>query len=286
MSTAHALVRETTDLTMNEHFDANRLNWDDRAELHATDTTGSYRIATVVSGGSSLHALEAREIGDIAGKDIVHLQCHIGLDTLSLKHMGARSVTGLDFSPRAIAAARGFAARAGTEARFVEASVYDAAEALGATYDVAFVTWGAINWLDDIFRWARAVAAVLKPGGRLYLLEGHPQMNQFDVRDGRFQLVFPWRTPMAEPLAFDDVTTYTGDERPIANPRCYEWIHPLSDIVNALIAAGLSIDFLNEHDHVVWKAFPFLEERPGDEFHLPEGMVKFPLSFSIGATKR
>lgn len=271
---------------MNEHFAANRLNWDDRAELHASDTTGSYRIAQVVAGGSCLHALEAREIGDVAGLDIVHLQCHIGLDTLSLKHLGAGSVTGLDFSPKAIAAARDFAAKAGAEARFVEASVYDAPQALGATYDMAFVTWGAINWLDDIFAWARVVAAVLKPGGRLYLLEGHPQMNQFDAKDGAAALTFSWRTPAAEPLVFDDAQTYTGDARPIANTRCYEWIHPLSDIVNALISAGLAIDFLNEHDHVVWQAFPFLEERPGDEFYLPDGMVKFPLSFSIGATKR
>mgnify|MGYP001228278018 CR=1 FL=1 len=271
---------------MNEHFEANRLNWNDRAELHASDTTGSYRIATVLAGGSSLHALETREIGDVSGLDIVHLQCHIGLDTLSLTHLGAASVTGLDFSPKAIAAARDFAERAGTEARFVEASVYDAAEALGRTYDMAFVTWGAINWLDDIGRWARAVAGVLRPGGRLYLLEGHPQMNQYELRDGRLELAYGWRTPLAAPLAFDDAQTYTGDARPIAHTRCYEWIHPVSDVVDALISAGLSIDFLNEHDHVVWKAFPFLEERPGDEFYLPEGMVKFPLSFSIGATKK
>ena len=104
---------------MDEYASANRLNWDNRAELHASDTTGSYRIAKVLAGGSSLHALEASEIGDVSGKDIVHLQCHIGLDTISLKHLGAKSVTGLDFSPKAIAAARDFAERAGAEVRFV-----------------------------------------------------------------------------------------------------------------------------------------------------------------------
>jgi 2-polyprenyl-3-methyl-5-hydroxy-6-metoxy-1,4-benzoquinol methylase len=150
---------------MEAFFDANRLSWDDRAELHATDTTGSYRIATVLAGGSALHALEASEIGDVTGKDIVHLQCHIGLDTLSLKHLGARSATGLDFSAKAILAAREFAHKAGTEARFVEASVYDAVAVLGETYDMVFVTWGAINWLPDIFAWAKVVAALLRPGG-------------------------------------------------------------------------------------------------------------------------
>ncbi|WP_353644078.1 class I SAM-dependent methyltransferase [Mesorhizobium sp. WSM2239] len=271
---------------MNEFSAANLRNWDNRAELHSSDTTGSYRIAKVLAGGSSLHALEAGEIGDISGKDIVHLQCHIGLDTISLKHLGAKSATGLDFSPKAIEAARGFAANAGADVRFVEASVFDAAEALGQTYDMVFVTWGAINWLDDIFAWARVVAALLRPNGKLYLLEGHPAMNQFEAREGRLELEFGWRTPVAEPLVFDEAQTYTGDARALTNTRCYEWIHPLSDIVNALIAAGLSIDFLHEHEIVVWKAFPFVVEAGEDQFVLPEGMPKIPMSFSIGATKR
>jgi predicted RNA methylase len=129
---------------MDEFFRANLLSWDDRAELHSTGVSSDYPIAKVIAGGSCLHELETQEIGDIRGKDIVHLQCHIGLDTLSLKHLGARSATGLDFSPKAIEAARRFAADAGTEARFVEAPVYDAVEALGATYDMVFVSWGAI----------------------------------------------------------------------------------------------------------------------------------------------
>lgn len=271
---------------MDEHLAANRANWDDRAALHATDTTGSYRIERVLAGGSSLHALEAGEIGDLAGKDVVHLQCHIGLDTISLKHLGARSVTGLDFSPNAIAAARDFAIRAGTEIRFVEANVYDAAEALDATYDLVFVTWGAINWLDDIFRWARVVASLLRPGGRLYLLEGHPQMNQLELRDGRLGLEFGWRTPRDAPLVWDDAQTYTGDARTLTATRCYEWLHPLCDIVNALIRAGLSIDFLNEHEIVVWKAFPDLVPVGDNQFALPPGRPRIPMSFSIGATRR
>lgn len=271
---------------MDPFFDANRLNWDNRAELHSTDTTGTYRIAKVLAGGSSLHALEAGEIGNLAGKDIVHLQCHIGLDTLSLSHLGANSVTGLDFSPKAIAAARAFAEKAGTEARFVEASVYDAVEALGETYDMVFVTWGAINWLPDIFRWATVVAALLRPGGKLYLLEGHPMMNQLEAKNGRLEIEFGWRTPLDRPLAFDEAQTYTGDARALSHTRCYEWIHPLSDIVNALLSAGLSLDFLNEHEVIVWKPFPFVVETGDDQFELPVGLPRIPMSFSIGATRR
>ena len=270
---------------MHEHLSANLANWNERARLHATDTTGSYRIAEVLSGGSSLHAIEAGEIGDLAGLDVVHLQCHIGLDTLSLKHLGARSVTGLDFSPDALAAARDFAARAGTQARFVEASLYDAPAALGAQYDFAFVTWGAINWLPDIAGWARVVADVLRPGGRLYLLEGHPVLNQCEWRDGHPVLTYDYRTPEERPLVFDETQTYTGDNRPLTQTRNYEWIHSLSDIVNALIGAGLRLDFLREHEQIAWRAFPDMIETGVDLFSLPPGVPRLPMSFSIGATK-
>ncbi|MEX6505382.1 methyltransferase [Jiella sp. M17.18] len=270
---------------MQTFFDANRLNWDERAELHSTDTTGSYRIAKVLAGGSSLHAIEAEEVGDVAGLDVVHLQCHIGLDTLSLKHLGAASVTGLDFSPRSIAAARRFAEQAGTEARFVEASVYDAPAALGQTYDLAFVTWGAINWLPDLGAWAKVVAEVLRPGGRLYLLEGHPVMNQMEWEDGRFVAAYDRATPAADPLVVDNPVTYTGDSRTLRNSRNYEWLHPVGEIVSAVLAAGLRLDFLHEHDKLAWRAFPDMVEVGEDLFSVPEGAVTIPLAVSLGATK-
>ncbi|MBO0905015.1 methyltransferase [Jiella sonneratiae] len=270
---------------MQSFFDENRANWDERAALHSTDTTGSYRIAAVLAGGSSLHAIEAEEIGDPAGLDVVHLQCHIGLDTLSLKHLGAKSVTGLDFSPKSIAAAREFAERAGTKARFVEASLYDAPEALGETYDLAFVTWGAINWLPDIRRWAKVVAALLRPGGRLYLLEGHPVMNQMEFEDGRLVATFDRATPADAPLVFDAETTYTGDGRRLENSRNYEWLHPVSEVVSAVLGAGLRLDFLNEHDRLAWRAFPGMVEAGDGLYALPAGVAKIPLAVSLGATK-
>jgi SAM-dependent methyltransferase len=179
-----------------------------------------------------------------------------------------------------------FAEKAGTDARFVEASVYDAVTALGETYDMVFVSWGAINWLPDILAWAKVVAALLRPGGTLYLLEGHPTMLQFEASDGRLDLAFGWRTPAEKPLVFDDALTYTGDERALSHTRNYEWIHPLSDVVNAILSAGLAIDFLNEHEIIVWKAFPFVIETGEDQFELPDSYPKIPMSFSIGATKR
>jgi len=265
---------------------ANLANWEERARLHATDATGSYRIAEALSGRSVLHAIEAAEIGDVSGLRVAHLQCHIGLDTLSLAHLGAQA-TGLDFSGASLAAARGFAARAGRDVRFVEADVYDAAHALDGEFDRVFVTWGAINWLPDIGRWAQVVASLLRPGGRLYLAETHPYALVFDERDGRIVPAFDWRTPAARPLVFDEATTYTGDARRVEAARTYEWIHPLCDVLSAVAAAGLALDWLHEHEALPYRLFPRMapDGRPG-LFRLPDGDVRMPLSFSLQATRR
>ena len=176
---------------MSEFIAANLRNWDERAGLHATDVTGRYRIADMLAGESVLHAIEASEIGDVSGRRIAHLQCHIGLDTISLAHLGAIP-TGLDFSPAALRAAREFAAGAGRKVRFVEADVYDTPAALGEAYEMGFVTWGAINWLPDIGRWADTVSTLLEPGGTLYLAETHPSALCLEQKD---DLITPFHAP-------------------------------------------------------------------------------------------
>lgn len=263
----------------------NRLNWDDRAEVHATDRSGTYPIERVLSGGSSLHAIETIELGDVSGKDIVHLQCHIGLDTISLRHLGARSVTGLDFSTRSIAYARDLAERSNTDVTFVAGSVYDAPKLIDRTFDLVYVTWGALNWLSDIKQWGRVVAALLRPGGRLYLLDTHPQLMQVEARDDGFALGLDWRTPSDVPLKFEVARTYTGDPRLLVNTQTCQWIHPLSAVINALISSGLVIDFLNEHEAISWKPFPSMIKDTDGQYVLARGNVRFPLSYSIGATR-
>lgn len=270
---------------MLSHEDANRLNWDDRANVHATDRSGTYPISTVISGGSSLTPFETKEIGEISGKDIVHLQCHIGLDTISLKNLGAKSVTGLDFSPRSIAQARDFARQARAEVRFVEGSVYDAQRLLGEAFDLVYVTWGTINWLGDMRRWARVVAGLLRPGGALYLLDNHPQLMQVDKRDEGFVLARDWQTPTGSPLEFQVTRTYTGDPRPLRNTTTYQWVHPLGAVITAIVDAGLNLNYLHEHETISWKAFPSMNALPDGQFALPEGQPRFPLSFSVSASK-
>jgi SAM-dependent methyltransferase len=223
---------------------ANRLNWDDRAEIHLRDSTGFYGIDAVRAGEKRLDPIVDGELGDVAGLRVAHLQCHFGLDTVRLARRGAIA-TGLDFSPRAIAGARALSAELGLPVRFVEGSVYDAATLLDGSFDLVYVTWGALCWLPDMMRWARVVAALLVPGGALYLADSHPAMNALDEQDEqdeqdeRLVLARPWQVPIEAPFRYNDATTYTGAPDMLAHTQTYEWAHSFSAILGALLAAGL-----------------------------------------------
>lgn len=264
---------------------ANRRNWEERAAIHLEDRTGFYRIDRVRAGEDVLGEIEAAEIGDVRGKRLLHLQCHFGLDTLCLARRGA-TATGVDFSSTAIAGARALAAELRLPAEFVEADVYDARAQLSGSFDMVYVTWGAICWLPDIARWARVVASLLGPGGSLYLADGHPSALAMEEIGGQIRPHYPWRVPPDRPLLFEDAVTYTGDERKLTHARSYEWIHPFSAIVNAILGAGLSLDFLNEHERLPWRLFPSMIAAEGGLFRMPSSGPSIPLSFSLRATRR
>jgi SAM-dependent methyltransferase len=264
---------------------ANRLNWDERTAIHLRNRTGFYPIDRVRAGDDAFGEPEDAELGDLARKRLVHLQCHFGLDTIRLARRGAFA-TGLDFSASAISAARSLAAELRVSARFVEGNVYDAPALLEAPYDIAFVTWGAIIWLPDIRRWAQVVASLLAPGGWLYLAEGHPSTLSLEEVDGRLVAARSWRTAATAPFEYDDATTFTGDPTPLAHTRSYEWCHPLSDIIGGLLEAGLHLDFLHEHERLPWRYFPMMVEAEDWGYRLPDGHPPLPLSFSLRVSKR
>lgn len=266
-----------------ESFAVNRAWWDGVVETHVTSQT--YLTQAFREGGDTLHPIESAEIGDVRGKTLVHLQCHFGLDTLSLARRGA-AVTGLDFSANALAEARKLAKDAGIAARFVESNVYDAARALGDTYDIAYVTWGAINWLPDLDRWARVVASVLKPGGFLYLLEGHPYALVLDQKTAEDPLTPGWPYfAHQEPQVIDQDGTYADKNAKLAHTRTHEWAHPISEILGAVIAAGLTVEMFHEHDRLAWQLWPCLEYDGERMYRLPKGRAPLPLSFSLRARK-
>ena len=270
-------------MTDADSFAVNRAWWDGVVETHVN--ASDYLTKAFREGGDTLHPIEAAEIGDLQGKTLVHLQCHFGLDTLSLARRGAK-VTGLDFAPSALAQARQLAAEAKLDARFVESNIYDAVAALNDTYDIAYVTWGAIIWLPDLHRWARVVAEVLKPGGFLYLLEGHPMAMALDQKKAEDPLApgFPY-FEQDQPMVFDEPGTYADRSATLAHTRTHEWPHPLQQIFGALLEAGLTIEMFHEHDRIAWQLWPCLEYDGVRMYRLPKDRVSLPLSFSLRARK-
>ena len=267
---------------------ANRANWDERVAIHLK--APGYELESLRAGRGRLNPIEEAEIGPLEGLRVLHLQCHFGRDSLILASRGAR-VVGLDFSKPAIATARQLADELGlTErARFVEADLYDAPSAIPepGAFDLVFVTWGAINWLPDIRRWAQIVAHFLKPDGALYLAEGHPAALVLDDAAPGESAMPGWFAPYVshEALVIDDPSDYADDTARLTHARTYEWLHPLGVIVTALIEAGLTLRWLHEHDAVPWRMFELLVQDAEGMYRWPE-RAWLPLAFSLRAERR
>src|SRR5215469_12339462 len=169
--------------SMADPIDINRRNWDERAGIHARDANGAYMLDRFRAGEDALHAIEAAELGDVRGKRVLHLQCHIGRDTLCLARRGA-DVTGLDFSGSALAVARRLSEQTGLKASFVQGTVDQAPRLTPGPFDLVFTTWGTICWLPDMAAWAKVIASVLAPGGELYFADAHPAFNVLEESAG------------------------------------------------------------------------------------------------------
>ena len=266
----------------------NRANWDARAPIHASSRF--YDVPGFVAGRSALRDFELAEVGDVSGRTLLHLQCHIGTDTLSWARLGA-TVIGLDFSGPALETARSIAEQIGaTDARFVESDVYEAATALeGRTFDIVYTGLGALCWLPDIERWARTAASLVAPGGFLYLAEFHP-FSDILADDGKtVELDYFSSEPRTwtEGETYTDYTTSPADTDGVPmneHTVSVDWQHGLGDVVSALIAADLRIELLHEHDYTLFPRFPHLLVE-GDRYRLPPDQPRIPMIYSIRASK-
>ncbi|TGD88634.1 class I SAM-dependent methyltransferase [Mycolicibacterium sp. CH28] len=234
---------------------------------------------------SGVVQFDRARLGDVTGLRGIHLQCHIGTDTASLARLGAR-MTGLDFSPAAVAIARGIAAEAGLDIDYVESDVYSAPDMLApGSFDLVYTGIGALIWLPDIDRWAQVVARLLRPGGRLFLREGHPVLWAVDEqRTDAIVLSYPY-FEHAEPQCFDGSGTYVHTAAEFATTETREWNHGLGAIVTALLAAGLQLTMLVEHNSVPWEALPGRMHNVDGEWYLTEHGERLPLSYTLQAVK-
>ena len=273
---------------MPDYREINGAYWDDRVPAHvASADYGVARFADEPDFLSHVVRFDLPRLGDISGLDAVHLQCHIGTDTVSLARLGAR-VTGVDISEPALIEARKLAASAGVPATFVQAELYEAPAALGSeAFDLVFTGIGALCWLPDIDRWAGVVSALLRPGGRLHIREGHPVIwSLADARpDGLLVIDLPY-FEQTEPVVWDEDGTYVETDTVFTQNITHEWNHGLGEIVSALLRHGMQITLLEEHDSIPWEAFPGqMKDIGGGEWRIAERPERLPHSYTLQARK-
>ena len=273
------------DCYMPGHIEINRRMWDERAPAHAASPEyGLARFEADSEFLSDVVRFDLPRLGDISGLRGVHLQCHIGTDTLSLSRLGA-TMSGLDFSTASIAVARDLADRVGANIDYHVADVYDAVEVLGrGAYDLVFTGIGALGWLPDIGRWGQVVATLLRPGGRLFIREGHPVLwAQADPRpDGLVVIEYPY-FEQVEPMVWDEEGTYVTSDVAFVHTVSHEWNHGLGEVVTALLDAGLVITGLTEHDSVPWDARPGEMVESDGEWRMRDRPERFPCSYTLQA---
>jgi len=262
-----------------DQFNANRDGWNVRTPHHVK--SDFYAVENFVAGATSLRFIEIEELGNIAGRALLHLMCHFGQDTLSLARMGARA-TGIDFSDQAIAAARDLARKTGLEAEFHCCNLYDTRKYVSGRFDIVYTSYGVIGWLPDLMEWGRIIAESLNPGGTFYIVEFHPFVWMMDDKFEKFAYSY---FHSEDPLELDLQGTYTDRTAPIRH-KDFNWIHTLGDVVNALIAAGLEIEFLHEFPFTVYDCFPNLEKTGEQRWVFKSLKDTIPYLFSIRARKK
>jgi SAM-dependent methyltransferase len=271
---------------VDDYIAINKAMWDDRAPAHAASADyGFDRFVSDPAHLSQVVRFDVPRLGDITGLRAVHLQCHIGTDTLSLARLGAR-MSGLDFSPAALTQARSLAERTGTAITYHESDVYDAVSVLGAeSFDLVYTGVGALCWLPSISRWAEVVASLLRPGGRLFIREGHPMLWAIDEKAEPPAPGYPY-FGHTEPLVFDDPGTYVATDKPLTVGLSHSWNRSLGEIITALLENGMNLTAFVEHDSVPWNAIPgYMTMDSAAEWRLTQAPEQLACSYTLQATK-
>ena len=264
------------------YFRANRENWNERVGLHFG--TKFYDVLGFLSGRCTLGPVEIKALGDVAGKRILHLQCHFGLDSLSLSRMGG-VVTGVDFSDAAIEKARELAEETGLSAEFHCADVYSVGDRLEhQSFDLVFASHGVFCWIPDLQRWFSVASSMLKPRGRVFVVDGHPMLDMltYDVASGSLSLndsYFHEETP--ELCRVEE--SYTGESGRLVHSTTYQWSHHMGEFITTAAFAGLAIHRLEEFPYGSYRKFSCMVRRADGYWEIPDHSL--PLMFSLDCSK-
>ncbi len=266
-----------------EYFKTNLRRWNELVEVNAKSKF--YNLDGFKSGKSSLFPIELKEIGDVEGKTLLHLQCHFGMDTLSLARMGAK-VTGIDFSDKAIALARQLSEELDIPANFINANIYDIPNLLEDKFDIVFTSNGVIGWLPDLFKWAEIIDYCLKPGGTFYIVENHPFGNLIDEKyEEAFQVGYDYFNE-GKPYRFDEEMSYADPNYKVQNNTTYDWFHPMEHVINSLLKVGLELEFYHEFPFSFFQIHPDMKQREDHYWEFQTFKYSVPMIFSIRAHKK
>ena len=262
-------------------FEANRQAWNQKTLVHLN--TEMYELEAFKQGKSSLREVDLEWVGNfVKGKKVLHLQCHFGMDSLSLERLGAE-VTAVDLSNEAIFQAEKLRDELGLKTRFICCNVYDLPQHLVETFDLVFSTYGTIGWLPDLPRWSSIIEHYLKPGGRFYLAEFHPfiwTMTDDFSQFGHYNYFFE-----KEPIVEDQEGTYADRSAPIRT-RLYSWNHHFGEILGCLINQGLILSRFEEFDYSPWACFPDLEAVGDQKFVFKKWGHKIPYFYALEMKKQ
>ena len=262
----------------NKAFQINKQTWDKKVDVHAKSKF--YDLQAFKEGKSSLNSYEIEALGNVAGKSLLHLQCHFGQDTLSWSRLGA-NCTGVDISENAIRLAKQLSNELNEKATFVCCNVLDTSKFISETFDIVFTSYGVIGWLPDLKPWAKMISERLKPGGVFYMVEFHPIAWMFDYLKNPPELTYAYH--QKEAIYEEYQGTYADTDSTIVSKE-YGWNHSLGEVVTSLCDAGLQIEFLKEHDSSPYDIFPNLKQNSNAMFEMTSKL--YPLVFEIKATKK
>ncbi|MCW3804652.1 class I SAM-dependent methyltransferase [Plebeiibacterium marinum] len=257
------------------YLEINQNLWNKKTDIHYK--SDFYDVPAFINGKSSLNPIELELLGDLRGKSVLHLQCHFGMDTISLSRLGAKA-TGIDLSDKAIEKARELANQAGTDTQFIQSDVYSLKEALTQKYDIVYTSYGVIGWLPDMNKWAEIINHFLKPGGKFIMVEFHPVVWMFSYDFKKIEYNYFGGSPIIEELE----GTYTdSSKKSDIKEQSVSWNHSLAEVITALLKKGLSVDHFNEYDYSPYNCFDNTIENTKGKYQINGIGNKIPMLYSI-----
>lgn len=261
-----------------DYLKQNKQLWNQRTAIHFK--SDFYDVDGFIKSRNSLNQIERGLLGDLSGKSILHLQCHFGMDTLSLANAGAM-VTGIDLSDVAIEKAKELNQKLNLHAEFICCNVYEVPEVVNKQFDIVFTSYGTIGWLPDLNKWATVISKSLKPGGLFLIVEFHPVLWMFDDNIKEIKYAYFKKDKIIE----TETGTYADKNAAIENNISVTWNHSLDEVISALMHAGLKIELFKEYDYSPYNIFLNGVESAKGKFMVRDLEGKLPLVYAVKARK-